>query len=341
MQKQYLRGRSLLTSMAALALAVTGFSTSSVFAQTESKARWYKGNTHTHTLKSDGDSTPEEVTKWYRDNGYNFLFITDHEMITPVDELNKAFGKNGEFVVFTGQEVTDRLDGKPYHVNGLGVTKVTMPNRGKTVVENLQLNIDGVQSSGGIAQINHPNFGWALNAEQIAQVKQIKLMEVFNGHFMVNNLGGGGSPSVENIWDSVLSKGTLIYGIASDDVHTVRHLGERNFATPGHGWIMVRATQLDLRSIMDALSRGDFYASTGVELDEIAVNKRSISIKIKADQWSKYDIRFIGKNGRILKESVGPIASYSIKGDEGYVRVKATDSNGQAAWTQPVWFGRK
>jgi hypothetical protein len=78
------------------------------------KGKWYKGNTHAHTLKSDGDSTPEEVAKWYRDNGYHFLFITDHETITPVDELNKTFGKDGEFIVFQGQEVTDRLDGKPW-----------------------------------------------------------------------------------------------------------------------------------------------------------------------------------------------------------------------------------
>ena len=27
--------------------------------------RWYKGNTHTHTLNSDGDSTPDDVVRWY------------------------------------------------------------------------------------------------------------------------------------------------------------------------------------------------------------------------------------------------------------------------------------
>ena len=31
--------------------------------------RWYKGNTHTHTLESDGDSTPQEVARWYRERG--------------------------------------------------------------------------------------------------------------------------------------------------------------------------------------------------------------------------------------------------------------------------------
>jgi len=31
--------------------------------------RWYKGNTHTHTLNSDGDSHPDDVVKWYRSHG--------------------------------------------------------------------------------------------------------------------------------------------------------------------------------------------------------------------------------------------------------------------------------
>ncbi len=335
--------RSLVRSVAAILLLLAVFSPGYVQAQASvplTKAKWFKGNTHTHTLKSDGDSTPEEVTKWYSDNGYNFLFITDHETITPVDELNQTFGKADLFAVFTGQEVTDRLDGKPYHINGLGVSKVTMPQRGKTVVENLQLNVDSVRASGGIAQINHPNFGWALNVENIAKTKDVKLMELFNGHPLVNNLGGGGEPGVEEIWDKVLSSGRLIYGVASDDVHTVRKLGDRRSATPGHGWVMVRADTLSLRSIIDALERGDFYASTGVDLEDYLVDKQSISIVIKVERWSKYRVQFIGKNGTVLQETSEPTARYSVKGNEGYVRVRVIESNGKMAWTQPLMLTR-
>ncbi len=325
--------------LAAVLLLYAALSPISVRTQTsvpQNKPKWFKGNTHTHTLKSDGDSTPEEVTKWYSDNGYNFLFITDHETITPVDELNKTFAKPEAFVVFTGQEVTDRLDGKPYHINGLGVSKVTMPQRGKTIVENLQLNVDSVRASGGIAQINHPNFGWALSAENIARTKDVKLMELFNGHPLVNNLGGGGSPGVEEIWDKVLTSGRLIFGVASDDVHSVRKLGDRRTSTPGHGWVMVRAYTLSQKAILDALERGDFYASTGVELEEYSVYSRTITVTIKAERWSKYRVQFIGKNGTILQETFEPSAKYLIKGNEGYVRVRVNESNGKMAWTQPV-----
>src|SRR5687768_14376214 len=60
---------------------------------------WFKGNTHTHTDKSDGDSSPEDVVGWYRTNGYDFVVLTDHEYLNAVDELNSKFEKDGKFVV--------------------------------------------------------------------------------------------------------------------------------------------------------------------------------------------------------------------------------------------------
>ncbi len=51
-------------------------------AQAAAQLRWYKGNTHTHTLNSDGDSTPDEVARWYREHGYQFLVLSDHNFLT-------------------------------------------------------------------------------------------------------------------------------------------------------------------------------------------------------------------------------------------------------------------
>ncbi|RMH03229.1 MAG: hypothetical protein D6702_06750 [Planctomycetota bacterium] len=44
-------------------------------------ARWYRGNTHTHTLWSDGDAAPELAVSWYRDHGYDFLVLSDHNLL--------------------------------------------------------------------------------------------------------------------------------------------------------------------------------------------------------------------------------------------------------------------
>src|SRR3954452_24146695 len=54
--------------------------------------RWFKGNTHTHTLNSDGDSSPDDVVRWYRDHKYQFLVLTDHNYLTSVDGLNALHG---------------------------------------------------------------------------------------------------------------------------------------------------------------------------------------------------------------------------------------------------------
>ncbi|HIM22658.1 MAG TPA: histidinol-phosphatase, partial [Verrucomicrobia bacterium] len=44
-------------------------------------ARWWKGNLHTHSLWSDGDDYPEMIADWYRDNGYHFLAVSDHNVL--------------------------------------------------------------------------------------------------------------------------------------------------------------------------------------------------------------------------------------------------------------------
>ncbi len=44
--------------------------------------RWWKGNLHTHSLWSDGDQFPEMIGDWYRERGYNFLALTDHNVLS-------------------------------------------------------------------------------------------------------------------------------------------------------------------------------------------------------------------------------------------------------------------
>jgi hypothetical protein len=302
--------------------------------------RWFKGNTHAHTINSDGDSLPSEVVKWYKDAGYDFLVITDHEFITPIAPLNSTPTSKG-LLVISGQEVTDRYDKKPYHINGLGLTGVVRPAALDGAVVTLQRNIDNVRAAGAVPQLNHPNFGWALSSADILKLKGVKLLEIFNGHPLVNNQGGGGSRSTEQIWDELLTAGMVIYGVADDDVHHLKRLGDRTAATPGHGWVMVRASELTAASVLQALDSGDFYASTGVELLDLRSDPRRVSLTIKTERWSKYTIQFIGSGGRVLKETHEVSAVYEITGNEGYVRAKVLESNGKAAWTQPVFVRAK
>src|SRR5690349_22917026 len=97
------------------------------------QSRWYKGNTHTHTLNSDGDSTPDEVVRWYREHGYNFLVLSDHNYLTEVDGLNSVFGAASKFLLIRGEEITDEFQKKPIHINGLNVKEVVKPQHGESI----------------------------------------------------------------------------------------------------------------------------------------------------------------------------------------------------------------
>jgi hypothetical protein len=298
--------------------------------------RWYKGNTHTHTLNSDGDSTPDEVVRWYREHDYQFLVLTDHNFLTSVDSLNALHGADEKFLVVKGEEVTESAGGKAFHINGLDVARQVDPQGGRTVTEILQRNVDAIRRENGIPHINHPNFTWSIGAADLQKVRNNRLFEIFNGHPMVNNLGGGGVPGMEEVWDTILSNGTLLYGLAVDDAHYFKQPGNPDVPGPGRGWVVVRAARLEVRALMEALERGDFYASTGVTLAEYAASPQRVSLSIQVTAASKYRVQFIGKGGRVLKESNEPVASYDIRGDEGYVRAKVIESNGRIAWCQPI-----
>ena len=302
----------------------------------EQPLRWFKGNTHTHTLNSDGDSTPDEVVRWYREHGYHFVVLTDHNYLTSVEGLNALHGADDRFVVIRGEEVTDQFERKPLHINGLDVQRRVAPQGGISVVDVLNRNVAAIRRERGLPHINHPNFGWAISREELQQVRDNTLFEIYNGHPLVNNDGGGGVPGVEEAWDAILSNGVLLYGIAVDDAHTFKEPGNPDVPGPGRGWIVVRAPRLDTRAVLDAIERGEFYASTGVELDDLQVGPDRMTIAVKPVASSKYRIQFVGKGGRVLQESLEPKASYAIHGGEGYVRARILESNGRRAWVQPV-----
>jgi hypothetical protein len=311
-----------------------------LFAQQGAPAkRWFKGNTHTHTINSDGDSSPDDVVKWYKEHGYQFLVLTDHNVLTSVEGLNALYGLDAKFVVIRGEEVTDRFEKKPIHINALDPARLVEPQGGSSVLDVIQRNVDAIRAAGAVPHLNHPNFGWAVTADELKQVRNNKLFEIFNGHPMVNNLGGGGVAGLEEAWDAILTSGLTLYGIAVDDAHHFKRPGDRTASLPGQGWVVVRAEKLEAKALLAAMERGDFYASTGVELTDYQVDAKAMTITVKPNNWSKYRIQFIGNGGKLLQESLASPAAYAFRGDEGYVRARVVESNGLMAWTQPVRVG--
>ena len=306
-------------------------------------AEWFKGQTHSHSNVSDGDSSPEDVARWYQQYRYDFLFLTDHYGITDVAPLNAAFGNNGKFLVMAGQEVTSNIDRFHIHVNAL-FSGPTLPLKplvaaaaGTSALPILQQNLDAVNAAGGVSQINHPNFYWAVTAADIQASTGAVLMEIYSGNVNANVYGAGpASPSAERMWDLVLSRGKKIWGVASDDLHYLKVPWARDKELPGRGWIVVRAPVLSAPEIISAIRRGDFYSSTGVEIRDYNAAPGKIQVSVVPGTRVKYLVQFIGRDGQILQTTEGPTAEYAVKGTEGYVRAKVTASNGQVAWMQPM-----
>lgn len=344
---------------------------------------WYKGNLHTHSLWSDGDEYPEMIMKWYKDHGYNFVALSDHNILAEGEkwieikkgsnrerhfkeylqefgesrvtyqtsdsiikvrlktlrEYRPLFEEKGQFLVMKSEEITDAYKQKPIHINATNIQELIEPKGGESVVEVMQNNIDAVMAQRErtgkpmIPHLNHPNFGWAVTAEDIKQLAGEHFFEVYNGHPLVHNYGDSLHSGMEEIWDQVLThyllngKG-LMYGIAVDDSHNYHEFSSKH-SNPGRGWIMVQADSLTPSSLIKALENGAFYASTGVELSSIASDKTGLYVEVNEQEGIDYEIQFWGtlkanpdSTGVLLKTAEGSKAQYVFTGNELYVRAK-------------------
>jgi len=302
---------------------------------------WFKGQTHAHTVNSDGDDFPRRVVRWYRDHNYNFLVITDHDVVTEIKYLDTD--KLDDFILISGIEVSDSFAGKPLHVNGVNIKRTVVTQKGQGIVANLQMNVDAVRAAGGIAQINHPNWKWAFAHKELAALKRVKLFELYNMDKHSNNFSAGGFAGMEQVWDKVLSMGTLMYGVITDDAHDYEGEFRPRKSFPGRGWIMVRAETLSADAIVAALERGDFYATVGlgVTLKDIRVSQQAYGLVIEQMSDFKYTTQFIGRGGRVLKEDYSLNPVYKMAGDEGFVRARVICTSGDFAITQPVFLRKK
>ncbi len=304
--------------------------------------RWFKGNTHTHTTGSDGDSPPEVVARWYKSHGYQFLVLSDHNVFTDPARLSALV--DSTFLLIGGEELTTQVQRRPVHVNGLALTQLIAPRNDSTLVGTIQANVDAVREASGVPHINHPNFRWAFGVTELLQVRNDSLLEIHSGHPLVHNEGGDGAPGMEAVWDALLTAGKRIYGIAVDDAHHFQGEFARNRSNPGRGWIAIAAPRLDAGELMRNLERGRFYASSGVVLDSLSVSDRAMALRIRPESDFKYTTTFIGDGGRILARVGGLAPRFTL--DAGnplgltYVRARVDDSGGGTAWVQPAFVVR-
>jgi len=285
-------------------------------------------------------------------------------LLQTFDAYRPLFEEPGRFLVIRSEEITDRFEEKPIHLNATNVQELIPPQGGNSVREVLQNNIDAVLDQRArtgrpmFPHINHPNFGWALVVEDIMFLQGEQFFEVYNGHPAVHNEGDSLRPGTERMWDIILAERLtrgepVLYGMAVDDAHAYH---ERSTSVPntGRGWVMVRADTLSPEALIDAMETGDFYGSSGVTLADVRYDGSTLHLEIEPEEGLTYVTQFIGTRrgyeaageplalseagaatvtrrysddiGVVLAEVAGPSPSYRLSGDEIYVRARVVSS---------------
>jgi hypothetical protein len=350
----------------------------------ESIVDWYKTNGY-HFLALSDHNVMQHGTRWVAVKGdsrtvafdkYKARFGSDwvDERLTggvletrlkTLAEFRVLFEAKQRFLMIPSEEITDSFQKLPVHLNASNLREFIPPRGGTSVVDVMQRNIDAVMEQrertgqAMFPHVNHPNFGWAMTAEDLMQVRNEQFFEVYNGHPAVRNRGDTHHVSLERMWDillafrlSRLNLGPL-YGLAVDDAHNY-HAFSGGKSNPGRGWVMVRASRLKPEALITAMEAGDFYASTGVSLKRLRRNEREISLEILPEPGVSYTTYFVGtlkgfdptsrrrpppakgvrpvtryysrEIGLILGKVSGLKARYEMAGDELYVRAKVVST---------------
>jgi hypothetical protein len=348
-------------------------------------AEWYKKNGYHFLVYSDhnillegrkwidaaGNAGGEEALEKYRAR-FGPLWVEERTSgeqrqvrLKPLNEFRHLFEEAGRFLLINGEEITDRRLTSPVHVNATNLRDYIPPQGGESVLEVMQNNVNAVleqrERTGQVMfpHINHPNFGWAVTAEELMQLEGGRFFEVYNGHPAVRNEGDSHRAGTERMWDIILTwrlavlKMAPIFGLAVDDSHNY-HADGPDKSNPGRGWVMVRAAFLTPEHLIHALEAGDFYSSTGVRLRDVQRSANQLQVLIEPEDGVDYVVQFIGTRrgfdqtnepihtpageplrmthryspevGEVLAEVKGTEAEYTLGGDEIYVRAKIISS---------------
>lgn len=314
---------------------------------------WLKGQLHLHTANSgDSRTPPAEALRWYAQHGFQFVVVTDHNVVT-------AAPAPGGLLVAAGAELTQNLaDCAPapepglrclLHVNALFVDPAragplvfppaSSPRRRDLYARALEL----ARELDGLAVLNHPNFHYAADAELLVELAGagLGLFELANDAIDSNNAGDAGHPSTEAMWDAALSRGARLMAVATDDAHhyfdapAAIARGETAY-TGDRGFVVVRARR-ELAAIRAAIGRGDFYASTGVLLRSLARSEEALELEAERPGT----IEFIAAGGEVVRTIEGTRARMTLAETPGpYLRARVRGAAGRMAWTQPIWRAR-
>jgi hypothetical protein len=292
---------------------------------------WLKGNTHGHSTVSDGRFTPEELVRGYRERGYSFLALTDHNVLAAHDDLSDE-----KFILLTGLEHDIEYSaGKCTHVTGLSAAEKTATNylcrRYSSREKSDQQLIHMMCGDGQFVSLAHPVWS-RMSWEEILSLEGYQGFEVYNNG--TEHLCHGGNAEV--LWDMLLRAGKKVFAMAVDDQHVAEDLYG--------GWIWLKAAERSKQAILDALWAGSFYASNGPDIVDFALDAETGEVYVACSpcreiHFVTYEPRgksIFAKEGETITE-----ASFHLRGTESYIRVVCVDQEGHSAWSNPIFFDER
>lgn len=294
--------------------------------------RFWRGNLHTHSTLSDGGLAAEEVCRRYQAEGYDFLALTEHFIGRygyPIADT-RPFRSNS-FTTILGAELHSGAmeNGELWHILAVGLPEDFQPSHSPDFSP-----VDGQESgpelaararaAGAFVAIAHPHWS-GLTLADARSIKAAHAVEIYNHGCAIGcDREGGG-----HVLDLLLSEGRELTLIATDDAH---------FTEPDHfgGWVMVKAEANDPELLLEALKRGDFYASQGPELKNIEIGLGEVLVESSAVST----VIVQGKGQAALAVHGTSMTRTSVPLDRfrgsPWLRVTVLDTAGKRAWSNPV-----
>lgn len=316
------------------------------------------------------------------DTRYDDTPATREVRLKRLAEYKPMFDEADRFLMIEGEEITlSSANGKAIHMNVMNLPEVVSPITGSNVRETISLNHAAAVAAASrvgkdiLFTTNHPNYIWGVTAEDLAAVTQSRFFEVWNGVVGDDDPGDATHPSTDEIWDiantlRMVGAGAVpMYAQGTDDAHDYHHKSTTHW--PGRAWIMVRSTSLTAEGLLRAVQAGDFYVSTGVELNDVNFDRvaKRLSLEIKPQPGQTFTTRFIGTRrganivgkprldgggnpvattldystasgpqiGEVLAQSTDLNPSYVFQGNELYVRAVVTSSAAPAVPGEAVY----
>ena len=288
-----------------------------------SGARFRKGNLHTHSNRSDGARTPEEVCQVYRDAGYDFLALTDHFMDRynfPITDT-RPYRQDGFTTLISAEMHAPKTEaGELWHFTAIGLpddfAPITPEETGPDVARRCM-------AAGAFVAIVHP--AWYNLTKADADTLEAHAVEVYNHTSQLYSDRGDGW----YLLDQLCIDGRRLSALAVDDAH---FNDDDTFAA----WVMVDAAENEPDQIIAALKEGRHYSTQGPDIHRIEIVDNDLVIE--CSPASAILITGTGsRNERAAEDGITkarlPLRKFR---KTGWCRVSVIDAAGKRAWSNPL-----